>query len=96
MELLSNKILVLNKKIKNLSFDTIREKICSYILDEYKKQKSKNIILPFTRKEMAENLGVQRPSLSREFIKMKEEGLIDFNKNNVTILDMEALEDYLY
>jgi CRP-like cAMP-binding protein len=96
MELLSNKILVLNKKIKNLSFDTIREKICSYILDEYQKQKSKNIILPFTRKEMAENLGVQRPSLSREFIKMKEEGLIDFNKNNVTILDMEALEDYLY
>lgn len=96
MELLSNKILVLNKKIKNLSFDTIREKICSYILEEYQKQKNKSIVLPFSRKEMAENLGVQRPSLSREFIKMKEEGLLDFNKNNVTILDLETLEDYLY
>mgnify|MGYP001401643412 CR=1 FL=1 len=96
MELLSNKILVLNKKIKNLSFDTIREKICSYIVDEYKKQKTQNILLPFSRKEMAENLGVQRPSLSREFVKMKEEGLIDFNRNIVTILDINSLEDYLY
>lgn len=96
MELLSNKILVLNKKIKNLSFDTIREKICSYIVDEYKKQKTQNISLPFSRKEMAENLGVQRPSLSREFMKMKEEGLIDFNRNIVTILDINSLEDYLY
>lgn len=96
MELLSNKILMLNKKIKNLSFDTIREKICSYILDEYQKQNSKNIILPFSRKEMADHLGVQRPSLSREFIKMKEDGLIDFNKNSVTILDINSLEDYLY
>lgn len=96
MELLSNKILMLNKKIKNLSFDTIREKICSYILDEYQKQKTKNIVLPFSRKDMADHLGVQRPSLSREFIKMKEEGLIDFNKNNVTILDINTLEDYLY
>ena len=96
MELLSNKILMLNKKIKDLSFDTIREKICSYILDEYQKQRKTVITLPYSRKEMAENLGVQRPSLSREFIKMKEEGLIDFNKNIVTILDINSLEDYLF
>lgn len=96
MELLSNKILMLNKKIKNLSFDTLREKVCSYILDEYQKQKSKEIILPHSRKEMAENLGVQRPSLSREFAKMKEEGLIDFNMDNVTIIDINALEDYIF
>ena len=96
MELLSNKILMLNKKIKNLSFDTLREKICSYILEEYQKQHNKNIILPFSRKEMADHLGVQRPSLSREFIKMKEDGLIDFTKNKVTILDLNSLEDYLF
>lgn len=96
MELLSNKILMLNKKIKNLSFDTIREKICSYILDEYHKQKKMAVILPHSRKEMAEHLGVQRPSLSREFVKMKEEGLIDFNKSLVTILDINSLEDYLF
>ncbi|MHC1720854.1 MAG: Crp/Fnr family transcriptional regulator [Clostridiaceae bacterium] len=96
MELLSGKILMLNNKIKNLSFDTLREKICSYLMDEYQKQKSKNIFLPLSRKELAEYLGVQRPSLSREFINMKDEGLIDFYRNNVTLLDVSAIENYLY
>lgn len=96
MELLSNKILMLNRKITLLSFDTLREKVCNYFMDEYRKQKSKDILLPLSRKEMAEALGVQRPSLSREFINMKDEGLIDFDKNRVTLLDIPALEDYLY
>jgi len=65
-------------------------------MDEYQKQKSKEIILPLSRKEMAEYLGVQRPSLSREFINMKDEGLIDFERNNVTLLDIPAIEDYLF
>jgi CRP-like cAMP-binding protein len=96
MELLSNKILMLNRKITILSFDTLREKVCNYFMDEFRKQKSKDILLPLSRKEMAEALGVQRPSLSREFINMKDEGLIDFDKNRVTLLDIPALEDYLY
>jgi CRP-like cAMP-binding protein len=96
MELLSNKILMLNKKITMLSFDTLREKVCNYLMDEYRKQKRSEIILPMSRKEMAEALGVQRPSLSREFINMKDEGLIDFEKNRVTLLDIPALESYLY
>jgi len=96
MGLLSGKILMLNNKIKNLSFDTLREKICSYLMDEYLKQKNKELILPLSRKEMAEYLGVQRPSLSREFINMKDEGLIDFERNNVTLLDIPAIEDYLF
>ncbi|MBP1744738.1 MAG: cyclic nucleotide-binding protein [Firmicutes bacterium] len=96
MELLSNKILMLNRKITILSFDTLREKVCNYLMDEYRKQKRRDILLPLSRKEMAETLGVQRPSLSREFINMKDEGLIDFDKNRVTLLDIPALEDYLY
>ncbi len=96
MELLSNKILMLNRKITLLSFDTLREKICNYLMDEYRRQKKTVILLPMSRKEMAEALGVQRPSLSREFINMKDEGLIDFDKNKVTLLDIPALEDYLY
>jgi len=96
MELLSNKILMLNRKITILSFDTLREKICNYLMDEYRRQKKTVILLPLSRKEMAEALGVQRPSLSREFINMKDEGLIDFDKNRVTLLDIPALEDYLY
>ena len=35
---LSNKILTLNKSIERLSYNSIRQKISNYILDEYKKQ----------------------------------------------------------
>jgi CRP-like cAMP-binding protein len=95
MELLSNKILILNKKVKELSFETIRAKICSYILELYKKQKNLNIKVPFSRKTMAEHMGIQRPSLSRELIKMRDEGIIDFDKDTIHINDLKAIEDSL-
>ncbi|BDR81687.1 cAMP-binding protein [Clostridium tetani] len=95
MGLLSNKILMLNKKVKNLSYNSIRQKVISYLLQEYEKRGNLILKLNISRKEMAELLGVPRPSLSREMIKMKEEGLIDFNKNIIKILDEEALEDIL-
>lgn len=93
MNILSNKILMLNKKIKNMSYKTLRQKIAGFIFDEYKKQGSSTINLPYSRKETAEHLGIPRPSLSREFIKMKEEGIIDFYKNSIKILNISLLED---
>lgn len=90
---LSRRILMLNERLSNLSQDTIRKKIASFLLSEYRKQKSTTILLPYTRKKMAELLNVPRPSLSRELIKMKEEGLLDFNKNEIYILDIDLLEE---
>ena len=90
---LSRRILMLNERLSNLLQDTIRKKIASFLLSEYRKQKSTTILLPYTRKKMAELLNVPRPSLSRELIKMKEEGLLDFNKNEIYILDIDLLEE---
>lgn len=95
MGLLSNKILMLNKKVKILSYQSIRQKLSNYILEESKRQKSFTVKFNVSRKEMAEQLGIPRPSLSREMISMKEEGIIDFNKNIIKILDEEALETEL-
>lgn len=95
MALLSNKILMLNKKLRNLSFETIRQKVSNFIMDEYKKQKNNPMKFTISRKEMADYLGIQRPSLSRELIHMKDEKLIDFDKHYIKIIDLEALEDYL-
>lgn len=95
MTLLSNKILMLNKKLRNISYKTIRQKIASYILDEYKSQQKLAIKLNCTKKELAEQLGIPRPSLSRELINMKEECIIDFNRDNIVILSLESLDDIL-
>lgn len=96
VENLSNRILLLNKKIRDLSYETLRQKIASYLLEEYKKQKRLTLKLPLSKKNLAEHMGVQRPSLSRELIKMREDGLISFQKDTVEILDVESLEDLAY
>ncbi|MEL7565089.1 MAG: Crp/Fnr family transcriptional regulator [Dehalobacterium sp.] len=91
MRLLSERILMLNKKIKELSLGTIRQKICYFLLEEHKKQNSLTIKLPFSKEVLAEHMGIQRPSLSRELIKMREEGLIDFQKNYIRIKNINQL-----
>lgn len=88
---LSNKILILNKSIERLSYNSIRQKISNYILDEYQKQGSKFINISMTKQKLAETLGVPRPSLSRELINMKELNIIDYSKDTIKILNLEAL-----
>ena len=95
VSVLSNRILMLNERITNLSYDSIRKKVANLILLEYSKQKNKYLVLPFCRKKMAELLNIPRPSLSRELMKMKEEGIIDYHKNRLKILDMDLLEKSL-
>lgn len=95
MGVLSNRILMLNERLTNLSYDTVRKKITNILLLEYARQRSSNLTLPYSRKKMAELLNIPRPSLSRELVNMKEDGLIDFYKNKFKILDLQALEDSL-
>ncbi len=95
MGVLSNRILMLNNRLTNLSYDSLRKKIANILLLEYNRQKSLIITLPYSRKKMAELLNIPRPSLSRELVNMKEEKIIDFYKNKVKILDISKLEDSL-
>ena len=69
---LTNKIFLLNKSITNLTFSNIRQKLCNFLVNEYKAQKTKNIKLNMTKQKLSEYLGITRPSLSRELINMKE------------------------
>ncbi|HER24410.1 MAG TPA: helix-turn-helix domain-containing protein [Candidatus Atribacteria bacterium] len=61
-------------KVKMLSLENIRKKIENFLVEEYKKRRSNIIKVSLSRKEIAEHMGIQRPSLSRELIKMKKEG----------------------
>lgn len=92
---LSNKIFVLNKSITNLTFSSIRQKICNFLFTEYKLQNNKNIKLNMTKEKIAESLGITRPSLSRELINMKDMGLIDYSRSHIKILDLDEIENIL-
>ncbi|MBO3388829.1 Crp/Fnr family transcriptional regulator [Clostridium perfringens] len=95
LRILSNKALNLSSKLKQVTMKSIREMICNYLLKKYNKEKSTTIKLEFSRKDWADKLGVQRPSLSRELMKMRDAGLIDFSKNIIEIKDLEGLKSNL-
>lgn len=95
MGLLSNKIFMLNKKLKNLSYETLREKVASFLLENYYINKKNMFQINFSRKQMAEALGVPRPSLSRELMNMRNDKLIEFHKNSFKILNLSSLENIL-
>lgn len=96
VSLLSDKVFILNSKIKSISFKSIRQKVINYILNEAKEQKSNYIILKNTKEEIASLLGIPRPSLSRELINLRDMNYIEFNRKKITILDIESLEEELF
>jgi len=88
---ISNKTIILKDKVKKLSIKTIRECIVDFLIYQNKYQNSKIIKLDRTKKELAEEFGIQRTSFSRELNKMKKEGLIDYNSNSIIIVDLDLL-----
>lgn len=95
MNLLSNKILMLNRKIKVLSYQTIRQKVSYFIVQFYYTAGSLTLNVPFNRAQMSEYIGIPRPSLSRELISMKNDGIIDYYKNSIKILNLDYLKSIL-
>ncbi len=93
--LMSNKLLILNKKIRNLSLDTLDKRVANFLLQAYKKSGHKMFKVGISRKAMAEMMGVQRPSLSRTLVKMRDNGIIDFTGDSFKITDFDKLENIL-
>jgi CRP-like cAMP-binding protein len=89
---LSNRAVNLSSKLKQVTLKTIRQKICEFLSNKYVKSGQEKIALGMSKREWADKMGVQRPSLSRELIKMKEEGIIDYDKDTIIIMDLESLE----
>ena len=86
LEYVSDHTVILGDRIKHYVNRTIRESVISFFDYERKKQNSNVIKLNMTKKALAERIGVQRTSLSRELAKMREDGLIEFNAVSVILL----------
>lgn len=86
LEFIADHTFLLGDKIKHYVNKTIRESVLSFLKYESKKQNSNHIKLEITKKALAEKIGVQRTSLSRELAKMKKDGLILFDKDSITLL----------
>ncbi len=74
------------RKLDHISRRTTREKLLSYLSEEAKKQNSASITIPFNRQQFADYLSVDRSAMSNELCKMRDEGLLEFEKNRFKLL----------
>jgi len=92
--LLAKKAFYMNKRVYYLQLKSIRGKLSRFLLDISEGRDSLTFSIPFNRQKMAEYLNVSRPSLSREMARFKNEGLIDYYKESIKIIDKTGLEKY--
>lgn len=85
MKLLARKNLMLNGKISIVAKRTTREKVIAYLAEARRTAGQDTFEIPFDRNELADYLCVDRSALSRELGKMRDGGLIDFDRNSFTI-----------
>jgi len=93
LNILSNKSLMLNRRIDILSAGNIRSRISSYLLDLQRQTGDSTVMMPLKRHELADYLNVPRPSLSREMGLMRDAGIIEFEGRLVTIKNPRLLEE---
>lgn len=91
LDVVAHKNLVLNQKIEIMSKRTTREKLMSFLLAQAKKNGSNTFSIPYDRQTLADYLGVERSAMSAEISKLRKEGIIQSNKNNFTINEIEKL-----
>ena len=92
LRILSEKALALNRKLDYLLMKTMRGKLCAFLLDQCRRAGNATFLLPMNRNELADYLGVSRPSMSRELGRMRDEGLIDFHMATIRLLDQQKMK----
>lgn len=83
--MLSHNSQKLNRKITMVAQKTLRENLLEYFRRQSILQGSDTIVLPISKKQLADYLGVQRPSLFRELKNLKDQGFIDISNRTIRL-----------
>ncbi len=83
---LSEKNRKLVSKIKHMSGRTTRAKLISYLSEEAKKHRADEFTIPFNRQQLADYLSVDRSAMSSELCKMRDIGMLEFDKNKFRLI----------
>jgi CRP/FNR family transcriptional regulator, dissimilatory nitrate respiration regulator len=86
LSLLTDKIQGLNQKLEIVSKRKIRDKLQTFFETQKRNAGTNVFSIPYNREQLADFLFVDRSALSNELCKMRDEGLIRFQKNKFQIL----------
>ena len=82
LSVLAVKNKVLTQKLEHMSKRTTREKLLSYLSEQSQRAGSPEFDIPFNRQQMADYLSVDRSAMSAELGRMRDEGLLAFERNH--------------
>lgn len=71
----------MNEKLKHVTQRSTREKLLSYLSAQSQKHASAAFHIPFNRQQLADYLAVNRSAMSAELCKMREEDVLEFDRN---------------
>lgn len=86
MRVIAMKNILMNEKMRILSCKTTKEKLMTYLSDYSEHVGKDRFKIPFSRNELADFLSVDRSAMSRELSKLREEGYLNYHKNEFELL----------
>lgn len=90
--IVARKNIALSRKIEHMSKRTTRGKLLSYLLAQAQEAGSSAFMIPFNRQEMADYLCVERSAMSAELGRLRDEGVLRFQKNRFELLELSEEE----
>ena len=90
LEILSENNFKITRNLHIVTTSSLRERIAIWLIDSMDEEE--NVELRMNREQLADFLGVARPSLSRELMRMQADGLIQVSKKKIAIRNRQALE----
>jgi CRP-like cAMP-binding protein len=91
--IMAEKNLFLSSRLELVTRKTIRSKLAAYLSNIYELAQNSNIEIPYNRNQLADFLSVNRSAMSSELCKMRQEGILDFQKNRFVIYKPKELSD---
>lgn len=84
----------LTKKLEDSIHRTTRERLQDYLSAQYHKAGSRTFVIPLNRQDLADFLFVDRSAMSNELCKMRDEGLLKFEKSRFELLVQMPITDH--
>lgn len=98
IELLSNNLQEAEKRLIELAYQSVRQKVVGALLriyNQYDLSHQKNPIISVSRKDISNLIGAATESLNRTLADFKDEGLIDLTEGGILIVNKVSLADIL-
>lgn len=87
---LADKNLRFNEKLTHMGQRTTREKLLSYLSAQAGSSGSAEFDIPFSRQQLADYLSVERSAMSAELGRLRDEGVLRFQRSHFVLLAPEG------